>query len=50
MKRLVPALAYRTKAHVYVISTDGDIVIAADNKVGIYPHDRSKKKKTKHNM
>ena len=39
------SVAYRTKAHADVIPTDGDIVISADNKVGIYRYDRSKKKK-----
>ena len=38
-------MAYRTKAHANVIPADGDIVISADNKVGIYRYDRSKKKK-----
>ena len=39
------SVVYRTKAHVDFILTDGDIVISADNKVGIYSYDRSKKKK-----
>ena len=38
-------MAYRTKAHIDVIPTDGDLVISADTKVGIYRYDRSKKKK-----
>ena len=39
------SIAYRTKAHVNVITSDGDIVISADNKVVIYHYDRSKKEK-----
>ena len=39
------SIAYRTKAHVEVIPSDGDIVISGDNRVGIYRNDRSKKKK-----
>ena len=47
MKWLHGSIAYRTKADVDVIPSDGDIVILADNKFGIYHYERSKKKKLK---
>ena len=38
-------VSYRTKAHINIVPADGDIVVTADNKVGILKRDRSKKKK-----
>lgn len=37
--------AYRTKAHVDVIPAAGDVVVTADNRVGLLRSDRSKMKK-----
>ena len=50
LNEVTDTAAYRTKAHVNIVPADGDIVVTADNKVGLLKKDRSKKKKTKHTM
>ena len=44
LNEVTGSASYRTKAHSNIIPADGDIVVTADNKVGILKQDRSKKK------